>query len=171
MTRRVVNHCEHVLAEDHAGKTMLCRHCEHGTGYYNCPYGAPGDRLWVREAWAVGNRDKDVIFAADEQWQCNGVSNPPPCNANTVWSYCWRPSIHMPRWASRITLEITGVRVERVQDISEADARAEGVELQAGDLSYINLFCDLWNSIYDKRGFGWAANPFVWVVEFKRVTP
>jgi hypothetical protein len=74
----------------------------------------------------------------------------------------------MPRWASRITLEITNVRVERVQDISDQDAIAEGIEdIGAGDLR--GMYAVLWSSINDKRGFGWASNPWVWIIEFKVV--
>jgi hypothetical protein len=96
----------------------------------------------------------------------------------------WRPSIHMPRWASRLTLEIINVRVERVQDISEEDAIAEGVQKEFeidlsqfrnlntnfGDISTYKLgFKHLWNSINLERGFGWDSNPWVWVIEFKRI--
>jgi hypothetical protein len=88
----------------------------------------------------------------------------------------WRPSIHMPRWASRITLEVVAVRVERVQDITEADARAEGiaayVEYGGGSVETLiqgnrHSFRELWDSINASRGYGWDANPFVWVVEFQ----
>ena len=82
----------------------------------------------------------------------------------------WKPSIHMPKWAARIWLEVTGVRVERVQDISEEDAIAEGIP--RGAVQYcghaIRLFRDLWDSINAKRGYPWEVNPWVWVVEFKR---
>lgn len=97
---------------------------EQRTKPLHCPYGQPGDRLWVRETWGQSARDRvlyraspdDVAaIAREEEW----VSQPR-----------WRPSIHMPRWASRITLEITDVRVERVQEISEEDAKAEGVYWQ-----------------------------------------
>jgi protein gp37 len=82
----------------------------------------------------------------------------------------WSPSIFMPRWASRITLEVTGVRVERLQDISDQDAIAEGIEdIGAGDLR--GMYAVLWSSINDKRGFGWASNPWVWIIEFIRKTP
>lgn len=99
----------------------------------------------------------------------------------------WRPSIHMPRWASRITLEITGVRVERLQDISEADAKAEGITvlpLQNVDdpsawwqsspgenqaRTPIASFRNLWDSINAKRGYSWESNPWVWVIEFKHL--
>lgn len=79
----------------------------------------------------------------------------------------WKPSIHMPRWASRITLEITGVRVERLQDISEKDARAEGVEHET--LSCRHAFAILWQELNGDRGFGWEKNPFIWVIEFRRI--
>jgi hypothetical protein len=80
----------------------------------------------------------------------------------------------MPRWASRITLEIINIRVERVQDVSEADAQAEGVELTCGQMrsdypNYKRSFHCLWNSINAKRGYGWDANPWVWVIEFREV--
>lgn len=141
-----------------------------------CPYGQPGDRLWVREAWSIdphpgpnysgGLRSPDggeVMYRATDGWH-----GP------------WRPSIHMPRWASRLTLEITGVRVERLQAISEADAIAEGVTaVSSGGVTLftttgVNCFqtakdayAALWESI---NGPGsWDANPWVWVVEFRRV--
>ena len=80
----------------------------------------------------------------------------------------------MPRWASRLTLEIKSVRVERVQEISEADARAEGVERAEatdGAPSYALGFSDLWDSINAKRGYGWDTNPWVWCIAFERVDP
>lgn len=82
----------------------------------------------------------------------------------------WRPSIHMPRWASRIMLVVSGVRVERLQDISKADCIAEGVEnLEDVHAGWHQYFAARWDSIYDARGFGWDKNPWVWVVEFTRV--
>lgn len=77
------------------------------------------------------------------------------------------PAIHMPRWASRILLEVTDVRVQRLQDISEADALAEGCHSQ---IKHSAAFADLWDLINAKRGFGWDANPWVWVLTFKRMT-
>jgi hypothetical protein len=148
-----------------------------------CPYGKPGDRLWVRETWAVGDRDNDVLYAADPSWNVNGVAAPPPVNKGTVHAGNWHPSIHMPRWASRLTLEVTSVDVQRLQDISEADARAEGIT-DGGCLTCGNnepcgcgdpnpaardSFVWLWDSINAERGYGWSVNPFVWVVEFKVV--
>jgi len=136
-----------------------------------CPYGQPGDKLWVRETWAVGDRDNDVLYAADPSWNVNGVALPPSVNKGTVHAGNWRPSIHMPRWASRITLNVTAVRVERLQAISEDDARAEGVTLgidgQTGRLeSGGAAFLKLWNIINAERGYGWTVNPWVWVISF-----
>lgn len=145
-----------------------------------CPYGKPSDRLWVRETWAalysdhsamygplLGRKPSHIAYRGDHaDPNGDGPDNPMP----------WRPSIHMPRWASRITLEVTGVRVERVQDISEADAEAEGTTLEEdhGDcIAQYNThrlaFSFLWDRINAKRGYGWDANPWVWVVEFRRV--
>jgi hypothetical protein len=141
-----------------------------------CPYGQAGDRLWVRETFHVCPHHDDVFYKSDD------LLLPRKCMAHRRW----RPSIHMPRWASRITLKITGVRVERLQDISEADAIAEGIEPD-GDFwkhygphplkdlgenvahAYpVNSFRSLWHSINGPES--WAANPWVWVVEFKCVT-
>ena len=158
---------------------------------YRCPYGQPGDRLWVRETWAllrgIGSAEAYrgippvkptaenpcaglvpvPIYAADGERP--DVMEP---HFETMRPMRWKPSIHMPRWASRITLEVTGVRVERLQDISEEDANAEGVEPRLvshdADLKSYKLgFKDAWRDIY---GLGsWNAHPWVWVVEFKRV--
>jgi len=133
-----------------------------------CPYGQPGDRLWVRETWARNEdqlsetrMDTSLVYRADGETraQDNGTDLP------------WRPSIHMPRAASRITLEITGVRVERLQEISVEDCIAEGMQSRmrehdaACDLR--DQYRDLWEQI---NGPGsWAANPFVWVIEFRKL--
>ena len=119
-----------------------------------CPYGGPGDQLWVREAFTVC-ADNNIFYRAD--------GKPDPWDGVR-----WKPSIHMPRLASRITLEITGVRVERLQDISEEDALAEGVTRSALDPWNRTAFARLWESINGPDS--WDANPFVWVVEFKKVT-
>lgn len=152
---------------------------DHRWDEIGCTYGEPGDRLWVREAF---RSDGETIL-----YRAGGELSPAPIEINAGFieeSDGWRPSIHMPRWASRITLEIQSVRVERVQDISQEDAKAEGVELSSAVASfvcdtpsmrrqfksaYVSAFCDLWNSINESRGFGWAVNPWVWVIEFKRV--
>ena len=140
-------------------------------GGMKCPYGKPGDHLWVREMWkprgvGQGCATTPAIYAAEYTFP-NVVKAMRP----------WKPSIFMPRWASRITLEIVEVRVQRVQDIGEEDAQAEGVgPLRAdGRMPYgvfaSDEFADLWDSINMKRGFDWNVNPFVWAITFKWVTP
>lgn len=125
-------------------------------------YGQPGDRLWVRETWREDSPDdaEAAIYRAD------GRTDLPP-------EFKWKPSIFMPRWASRITLEITGVRVERLQDIGWRDCAAEGTpndpEHGIGYPTWQDAYAALWDSINAKRA-PWASNPWVWVVEFKRVT-
>jgi len=139
-------------------------------------YGRPGDRLWVRESFdflPTGGHDDpqacEIVYWADGSTEPR--SAPPDYNP-MIYSYQKiRPSIHMPRWASRITLEIVSVRVERLQAISEADARAEGAPWAAcgspQEGSQKAGFARLWESI---NGDGsWAANPWVWVVEFRRI--
>lgn len=120
-----------------------------------CPYGVPGDRLWVRECW--GPCEGGVCYRADE-----GPKVVPDDGR-------WHPSIHMPRWASRITLEVTDVRVERVQDITPAACASEGFDFVVTDgLMPRGQFAKLWDALNSKRGFGWEANPWVWVVDFRR---
>lgn len=135
-----------------------------------CPYGQPGDRLWVRETFQRFTDDGETIYKADP----SGFEAMNELKRNECLEARWRPAIHMPRWASRITLEITGVRVERLQDISEADAVAEGCAGGHGAIPGYNYAATpgehyhwLWESI---NGAGsWDANPWVWVVEFRRV--
>lgn len=158
-----------------------------------CPYGKPGDRLWVRETCRAeelsGGLD-GVRYLADEAFI--PIENSQEAGDNWINLYAYRRkkgatvgSIHMPRWASRILLEITGVRVERLQDISEDDAWAEGIEAIDGALdndaiyamakkigrSYEDAaptFAVLWDSLYP--ACGWDVNPWVWVIEFRRIT-
>jgi hypothetical protein len=133
-----------------------------------CPYGQPGDRLWVREAFADGLCTKSTLA-------CRATHRPSDLDEGWDDPIKWKPSIFMPRSYSRITLEIVSVRVERLQDISEADAKAEGVigKEQAAEngLSWYDkprrAFRFLWQSI--NGADSWDANPWVWVVEFKRV--
>lgn len=141
-----------------------------------CPYGQPGDRLWVRETWArVGTGDPGYLVYRATYPNClpPGVENVPADIRDE--GYRWRPSIHMPRAASRILLEITAVRVERLQEISEEQARAEGYpadrerETGGSGLDAWLWFRSLWGEINGPEAF--SANPWVWVVEFKRVTP
>jgi hypothetical protein len=133
-----------------------------GTIAEACPYGVPGTRLWVRETWRVfGGREYE--------YQQEPGSVVYRANDFTEKGDGWRPSIFMPRWASRITLEVTAVRVERLQDISHQDALKEGVWPQfcEGHLGPINTFERAWNRINGKGS--WDQNPFVWVIEFRRM--
>ncbi|SNS16878.1 hypothetical protein [Pseudomonas segetis] len=166
-----------------------------------CPYGKPGERLWVREswwqagdwqatypeddtgAWFGSNR---VIYSADgtppnepNRLYPNALRNGSYSAAepNKIWRH--RPSIHMPRWACRILLEVTEVRVERLQDITEEQARAEGITdggctscgnhepcgCECPSPDAVDSFVHLWNS----TGGDWGANPWVWVIEFKQI--
>lgn len=169
-----------------------------GPDWIRCPYGTPGDLLWVRETWAVASdsavwdsswegdsivrlesyamRPEDtpyeryyVVYRADDYEICDDEA--------------WRRSIHMPRWASRITLRVNNVRVERVQGIGEQDAFSEGIGnymlsdkwrgvpagYRANLPDPVMVFSHLWDSINAKRGFSWDSNPWVWVVEFEMV--
>ena len=125
--------------------------------FVTCPYGKVGDRLWVRESFSA--EYFNIFYKATE-------ADPD--------KFKWKPSIHMPRTACRIILEVLNVRVERVQDITGDDAVAEGVPCTKLGLTYEKNLCraqfaDLWNSINLSRGYGWDTNPWVWVVEFKRL--
>ena len=134
---------------------------------YKCPYGHTGDRLWVREPWQVWTEFNDTNANNLPQEARENINFP----ANgIIWDARKRPPVHMPRWASRITLEITGVRVERLQDISERDAKAEGMKPETNNSRHMHrsLFRKLWNN-RAKRGWGWDVNPWVWVIKFKRV--
>ena len=163
---------------------------------FACPFGAVGDRLWVRETWqgplipeAEFMNPNDFYSSAYCEYAADGGPEPEYVDMDDDIRRGWKPSIHMPRWASRITLEITGVRVERLQDISESDAVAEGIEplplepdmpqfyheyfpigIKNGlrcNMSAASSFSGLWEAIYGKES--WQANPWVWVIEFKRV--
>ena len=150
----------------------------HPIGIEDCPYGKPGDRLWVKEALERGEMMGGVfddyhyaLYCADK----TRARRDPPFCAPWQWKLGKLPSIFCPRWASRITLEITGVRVERVQEISEKDVLAEGCGLRPWYLNASGYpegprtagFAELWDSINAKRGYPWEDNPWVWVVEFE----
>jgi len=169
-----------------------------------CPYGQPGDKLWVRETFQYRGASYDGDGIEDADWfRCYGKGDSwdpefpygwgPSRHMNvramvepdeqegegiTGWVTKRIPSIHMPRWASRITLEIVSVRVEQLQDISEADALAEGIDAEKAKLTMSSIgmndivgpiaeYSTLWESINGPSS--WAVNPWVWVVEFKRI--
>jgi len=165
----------------HSGEGWYCSETEYpdeGSVYYECPYGIPGDRLWVRETWAThnildGKPPREASEDAPVWYKAGGqVKNSRPYIRTTRGS--WRPSIHMPRWMSRITLEVTSVHVERIRDIGRepADALAEGIQLRgdstAAPFNAVSDFAALWDRINERRGFGWKVNPWVWVVKFRR---
>jgi len=154
----------------------------------HCPYGKPGERLWVREAWAadaqvdaIAPRDlsqgEPIFYPADGAVRQTGCS--------MIIQGRGRPSIHMPRWACRILLEITAVRVERLQDISDAEIEREGIDLDdladgqdRYDMCHAGSGAEgrptlrtAWRNLWESTGGDWDANPWVWVVEFKRVQP
>lgn len=137
-----------------------------------CPFGQQGDRIWGRETFRVHSRATDVatlVYRASVRNSWTEQTHRVPvavCNKPATPEK-WTPSIHMPRWASRILLEIIDVRVERLNSITESDAEAEGVtDTGFGDL-LVDGFRYLWKSIYGDDS--WQANPWVWVIEFKRV--
>ncbi len=173
---------------------------ENSQSYYRefCPFGQLGDRLWGRETWAIVSCAFDddgmrIDYVPDRP--AKAVHEKPFGNGyysgHTIYAAdgdftwgdddgfvdgrsCWKPSIHMPRWASRITLEITGVRVERLNSMTESDALAEGCHGGHGSIpGYMysatphEHFHHVWQSIYGEES--WQANPWVWVIEFKRV--
>ena len=208
-TRRVVKWPDWVTAQDQ--EKLIHQTPPTGLAFYEdgppvkrftCPYGQPGDRLWVRETFVIENDDgeygieaptdgspfnkttvsdgeggeQEAIeiphFRATEpdaeiySWaciegDCDHDGDEDECNKTR-----WKPAIHMPRWASRIDLEVVKIRVERLQDISEEDAKAEGIMM--GETPKLE-FENLWNAI---NGAGsWTINHWVWVVEFKRMRP
>lgn len=132
------------------------------------PYGVPGDRLWVRETFRQHPGSTSVHYAADP----DEVSGGP-----------WRSPIYMPRWASRVAIEVTAVRVERLQDITEDDAIAEGMTTDPRPgkvngqpatlhpMSHRQAYIWAWDMLNAKRGHAWASNPWVWCVSFRRIEP
>lgn len=229
-TRRVIKNPPWLKMDDKSFYAGIALGVSEGMEFENCPYGRPGDRLWVREAWRPGAWRDDGRIAIDykaspELTNTPWVTIPDDFDGKTFddlwleWTdellnagsipddegyhhweagrspLRWRPSIFMPRWASRITLQVTAVRVERVQDISEEDAIAEGLDrewcsefvpetgMDVSGFDYrdysdpsgitwtspLESFKTLWDSINAKRGYSWDSNPWVWVVEFEQV--
>lgn len=146
----------------------------------HCPFGVVGDRIWVRETFQGPLFDYDLMdsYCKDPTpfekpefcvYKADGVPAPEFYDADDELHCCWRPSIHMPRWASRILLEITNVRVERLKSISDGDAIREGcstADMKSGDC-VADVFARLWASIYGDES--WNSNPWVWVIDFKRI--
>lgn len=175
-TRRVIKTQPTTFPDQGSGLWHHVRGAKWESGLpYICPYGKPGTYLWVRETFNVGWLDGGkVLYRAD-----GGSAKKAGYPAEPVY----KPSIHMPRWASRITLEIVSIKVERVQDISEAGAISEGIyrgengfyanypegETVPGWRDPRKSFQSLWDSINLDRGYGWENNPFVWAIEFKRL--
>ncbi len=186
-TRRVVSD-RHLHWIDVASQLGECYPLECGIDHANsqsyyrnlCPFGDIGDRLWVRETWQgplVDYENANKFYKAPEPFQtikncvykADGGPNPKYFDADDNLRYGWKSSAQMPSWASRILLEITGVRVERLQDISGEDAHAEGFDgdgLSWSPSAY-GQFADMWMSIYGAES--WNGNPWCWVIEFKQI--
>lgn len=154
---------------------------------WDCQAGGPGDRIYVRETWnwfdpqeipadRVGPRAPFTGIAGGErpiEWVAAFAADGPLPYQGYDGRDHWRPSIHMPKWAARIWLDITGVRVERLQDISEADCLAEGAHGGHGSIpgyAYSATPQENFQHIWESTGGDWAANPWVWVIDFKRGT-
>ena len=140
---------------------VSCAHWETSEGQFKCPYGAPGDQLWVKETW----RNQDgitILYRNKDEIEYRADGDRP----KELTDCYWKPSIHMPRWASRITLEIISVGVERVQDITDDDVWAEGAGQLPG-MSAQETYAVLWESIYGKDS--WKLNPWAWKITFKKL--
>jgi len=179
---------------------------DHGVTFtesVKCPWGGPGDEMWLRETWRpfgfhegesiiaqyradMGTKD---IFDADEEWETRMAEQAAAecekgnCPVNEDGEFCpdeehplpvkWRPSIHMPRVVSRLTQTLLEVRVERLQDITEDDCKAEGVDtLVEGGIVECGrrktVYRELWDHLNAKRGFPWDSNPYVWVLKYPK---
>ena len=156
-------------------------------GYPKCKFGEIGDRLWVRETWQEIGPDCLLTYKAtypsDLYAKRPELENVPPLAGLKERGYLWKSPMFMPRWASRILLEITDIRVERLQDISEQDCEKEGLRIlpasgryvvNPGDQHFggashdaVEVFSWLWDSINAKKGYPWSSNPWVWAIELK----
>lgn len=186
MTRRVVK-------LNYAGRVQYRHkqwHVEDEDAIMGCPYGSIRDRLWVRETWGFDNKEyielykKEIWRGEPDRRTADVFYKASEEDINIFPIGYWRPSIFMPRWASRINLEITDIRVERLHDITEEDAKVEGAkatiwgvnEIDWSGLlgfpdqrtSYKNGFSILWDSINGKK-YPWSSNPWVWVIEFNQI--
>ncbi len=144
----------------------------------HCPYGKVGDRLWVRESWRKGIAYSGLAVEYKADLARTYLDDYPDNSTDWFWllDMPWQPSIFMPRWASRITLEVTGVKIEKLHHIGELSAKAEGIDpktvvsvdrFESYD-SYCAAYTELWDSINGKT-YPWESDPWVWVIEFKRV--
>lgn len=191
-TRRIVkSDCMDIGEKDDGTLWPWREHDNGGDYWYPCPFGEVGDRIWVRETWQAIHDSVDEFGHVEERTYSPSIPKEKDRYWHTVYAehfgdenredrgFPWRPAIHMPRWASRILLEITSVRVERLNDISQKDAQAEGMELTGWRPTYsdpdsggevwtpYDNFAELWQSLY---GVGsWLSNPWVWVIEFRRI--
>lgn len=183
-TRRVItqiNKCREFITETKqfvAAQELLNDNPRAAEAYrVFCPYGAPGEKLWVRETCKYGGFILGMLVSylatkTDIQEVMN-VGKPNGWETfREKYSHRWCPSIFMPRWASRIILEIVSVRVQRVQDITDDDAEAESFLYFGETLTEPTpreKFREYWDKLNAKRGYIWIANPWVWAVEFKRL--
>lgn len=190
------------------GESEMVQVRRHGKTYLdevplNCPYGVPGDRLWVKETWCPLKDpfhfqnpalSRGYLLDMGGRPQRNGSAYRADCDerdgeserCRTELGYKWHSPLFMPRWASRLTLEVTDVRVQRVQEISTQDAIAEGIRFDdvsgywLGGIHNVKgtptvhptarlAFKSLWNSINAKRGYSWEVNPWVWALTFKKI--
>ncbi len=150
-----------------------------------CPYGVPGDRLWVRETWMPDPTDPSnqqvALYRADirADGEADERSIVRKARRDGVDIPQWKPSIFMPRWASRITLEVLDVRVQRVRETNVADAWAEGCPYRRSfpdthrtfhaAMNALDWYKEGWDSINAKRGYSWKSNPWVWAITFRRL--
>ncbi len=175
MTRRIVKNIPEVTHRvEQIGESLFEAHWGIpgnslflvGATEIKCPY-QPGDRLYVRETWRRYSRRSECT--------CYEYCHCPPDGTILYYADCgpdenkWKPSIYMPKVAARIWLEVVSVRVERLQEITYEDCLHEGMWNYGTDVDTLAAFQELWQNLNAKRGYGWDVNPFVWVVEFKRL--
>lgn len=170
-TRRALRHQPEEIKHMFMKNNMSYVENIHGVEipHWSCPYGKVGDKLWVREAWNHSNfpfgpleSGCDIFYRAD---YLDDPLGPDLEKSEDGIRRKWKPSIHLPRWASRINLEITGIRLERLQDISDDDCLAEGSENSSLPGIIREKYKQIWESINGPES--WNANPWVWVIEFR----
>src|SRR3990167_3795376 len=140
---------------------------------WKCPYGQPGDRLWVKESWGIQDCGKHVGISSDHWPHGFPVSRIYYLADQEGWSFSNRSALFMPRWASRITLEIISIKVERVQEISGLDCLSEGILPEGnssdGEWRARRDYRVLWDAINKLRGYSWDSNPCVWCISFRKI--